>query len=227
MVEKGPFMAEEGSRRMRRLGRKEREYRERRSAVLKAAELIFSKKGFHKSTMAEIAQIAEFATGTLYNFFKNKADLYITVIEEKSEELFQNIAKEISNVKGNLEEKITSLIKAHLSFFEKNSNFFKIFLAQRAAFEGVARDEIGEKLHKIYLKYIDMITDIIESGLKQSEFKGLNPREVAYALLGMLNSIITYWLTSGKKRGSLTPKAAALAQIFFKGTANFSSQQPT
>jgi AcrR family transcriptional regulator len=208
---------------MKKLGRKEREYRERRSAVLRAAELIFSKKGFHKSTMAEIAQIAEFATGTLYNFFKNKADLYITVIEEKSEELFQFIGREITNVRGTLEERITSLIKAHLSFFEKNSNFFKIFLTQRAAFEGVARDEIGEKLHKIYLKYVDMVTDIIEGGIKQGELKGLNPREASYALLGMLNSIITYWLTSGKKKGSLTPKAPALVEIFFKGATNSSS----
>src|SRR3972149_1957445 len=208
---------------MRRVGRKEREYRERRSAVLRAAELIFSKKGFHKSTMAQIAQIAEFATGTLYNFFKNKADLYLTVIEEKSEELFQFIGKELANVRGSLEEKITSLINevifsskltslinAHLSFFEKNSNFFKIFLTQRAAFEGVARDEIGNEVHKIYLKYVDMIAEIIEGFIKRVELIGLNPREASYALLGMLNSIIIYWLTSDKKKGSLTPKASAL-----------------
>ncbi|OGW17316.1 MAG: hypothetical protein A3G93_15640 [Nitrospinae bacterium RIFCSPLOWO2_12_FULL_45_22] len=213
---------------MRRVGRKEREYRERRSAVLRAAELIFSKKGFHKSTMAEIAQIAEFATGTLYNFFKNKADLYLTVIEEKSEELFQFIGKELANVRGSLEEKITSLINAHLSFFEKNSNFFKIFLTQRAAFEGVARDEIGNEVHKIYLKYVDMIAEIIEGGIKRGELKGLNPREASYALLGMLNSIIIYWLTSDKKKGSLTPKASALVEIFFKGTTtNPSPSQPT
>lgn len=211
---------------MKKLGRKEREYRQRRSAVLRAAELIFSKKGFHKSTMAEIAQIAEFATGTLYNFFKDKADLYITVIDEKSEELFQFIKKEIFSVRGSLEEKITLLIKAHLSFFEKNSNFFKIFLSQRAAFEGIARDEIGEKIHKIYLRYVDMITEIIEGGIKQGELKGLNPREASYALLGMLNSIITYWLTSGKKKGSLTPKASALVEIFFKGATNPSPSQP-
>lgn len=210
---------------MSKLGRKEREYRERRSAVLRAAELIFSKKGFHKSTMAEIAQIAEFATGSLYNFFKNKADLYLTVIDERSEELFQSIRKEIANVKGSLEERTTSLIKAHLAFFEKNSNFFKIFLTQRAAFEGITKDEMGDKIHKIYLKYVDMIAEIIEGGIKREELKGLNPREASYALLGMLNSIITYWLTSGRKRGSLTPKASALVEIFFKGTTNPSSSQ--
>ena len=210
---------------MSKLGRKEREYRERRSAVLRAAELIFSKKGFHKSTMAEIAQIAEFATGSLYNFFKNKADLYLTVIDERSEELFQSIGKEIANVKGSLEERITSLIKAHLAFFEKNSNFFKIFLTQRAAFEGITKDEMGDKAHKIYLKYVDMVAEIIEGGIKREELKGLNPRETSYALLGMLNSIITYWLTSGRKRGSLIPKASALVEIFFKGTTNPSSSQ--
>ena len=84
---------------------------------------------------------------------------------------------------------------------------------------------MGDKIHKIYLKYVDMIAEIIEGGIKREELKGLNPRETSYALLGMLNSIITYWLTSGRKRGSLIPKASALVEIFFKGTTNPSSSQ--
>jgi len=73
-----------------------------------------------------------------------------------------------------------------------------------------------------------MIAEIIEGGIKRGELKGLNPREASYALLGMLNSIIIYWLTSDKKKGSLTPKASALVEIFFKGTTtNPSPSQPT
>ena len=45
--------------------RKEREYQTRRVDILNAAERVFAEKGFHQTTVAEIAKESEFAIGTL------------------------------------------------------------------------------------------------------------------------------------------------------------------
>ncbi len=52
--------------------RKQREYDARREEILLAAERLFSKNGFFKTSMAEIAEAAQFAMGTVYRFFKSK-----------------------------------------------------------------------------------------------------------------------------------------------------------
>jgi TetR/AcrR family fatty acid metabolism transcriptional regulator len=59
------------------LSRKEREYQTHRKEILSAAEGVFAEKGFFSSTMSEIAERAEFGTGTLYKYFKSKDDLYL------------------------------------------------------------------------------------------------------------------------------------------------------
>ncbi|MEN6472395.1 MAG: helix-turn-helix domain-containing protein, partial [Syntrophaceae bacterium] len=63
-----------------KLPRREREKERQRQEMLEAALGLFSDKGYHNVTMHEIAEKAEFAIGTLYKFFRNKEDLYRTLI---------------------------------------------------------------------------------------------------------------------------------------------------
>ncbi len=55
--------------------RRERERAQRRAEILAAAERVFARGGYQAATMAQIAQAAEFAVGTLYNFFPSKEAL--------------------------------------------------------------------------------------------------------------------------------------------------------
>ncbi len=64
------------------MGTKERRLREkerRRQLILIAAKRVFSEKGFSKSTMENIASEAELSLGTLYQYFKNKEELYASL----------------------------------------------------------------------------------------------------------------------------------------------------
>lgn len=64
--------------------RKQREYEARREEILLAAERMFSQNGFFKASMAEIADSAQFAMGTVYRFFKSKEEIYISLVEARS-----------------------------------------------------------------------------------------------------------------------------------------------
>ena len=61
------------------VSRRERERQGHRREILAAAVKLFSRKGFEKTTMADVAAEAEFAVGTLYKFFKDKQELYRTI----------------------------------------------------------------------------------------------------------------------------------------------------
>ncbi len=62
------------------LPRKERERLAHRREIIGAAERVFARNGHRGSTVEQIAQEAEFAVGTLYNFFKSKEELYEEVL---------------------------------------------------------------------------------------------------------------------------------------------------
>lgn len=61
------------------VSRREREKKERRSAIIDAAERVFFRKGFEAATMDEVAAEAELSKGTLYLYFKSKDELFIAL----------------------------------------------------------------------------------------------------------------------------------------------------
>jgi AcrR family transcriptional regulator len=53
----------------------------RRNQILMGAAQVFAQKGYHKATTREIAQAAGVAEGTIYNYFGNKRELLLAMIE--------------------------------------------------------------------------------------------------------------------------------------------------
>jgi len=60
--------------------RKEREREARREAILEAARRVLARKGLHDATLDEIAEEAELSKGTLYNYYKDKQDLVVSLV---------------------------------------------------------------------------------------------------------------------------------------------------
>ena len=62
--------------------RRIREKEQRYNTVLKAAETLFARQGYHQTSIEEIADLAEVSTGAVYFYFKNKEDLLIKLMLE-------------------------------------------------------------------------------------------------------------------------------------------------
>lgn len=65
--------------------RRDRLKRERETRILEAAAAVFAEKGFHQATIREIAELADVADGTIYNYFDNKFDLLVSIMARIAE----------------------------------------------------------------------------------------------------------------------------------------------
>ena len=63
-----------------KIARKERRVAARKRQIIEAALKVFLEKGFNQATTKEIAEAADIAEGTIYNYFKNKGDLLLEMI---------------------------------------------------------------------------------------------------------------------------------------------------
>ena len=99
--------------------RKQREYEARREEILLAAERKFSQNGFFKTSMAEIAEAAQFAMGTVYRFFKSKEDIYISLVEAKVEELLR-LLEEATQRSVSAQERLRAVVRVKLAFADQN-----------------------------------------------------------------------------------------------------------
>ena len=201
---------------MEKIARKEREHLARRKEILQAAEKVFAAKGFFHTTMNEIAQVAEFGTGTLYNFFKSKEDLYFTLIDEKTDEINRLVKNELFR-KASAIERIRKVLILELEFIEQNRDFFRIYTSEGSRFEWTIKDDCGKKIHNKMVDYIDLLAQVLKEGMKANELKPLNPLDLAHAFEGIVHSFIFEWLISPESY-PLVSKADTILEIFLKGT---------
>ena len=201
---------------MEPIKRKEREYLAHRKEILSAAEKVFAAKGFFSTTMSEIAEAAEFGTGTLYKYFKSKEELYFTLIDEQVEELHRLVKEELYQ-KGSAMERIKKVLGLQFEFIEKNRNFFRIYISERSRFEWTVKDDLGKGIHDKMVAYIKILAQVIREGVKGEEFKPIDPMDSAHALVGIFNSFVFEWLISPKPY-PLISKMDTVLEIFLRGT---------
>jgi len=199
-----------------KVGRKEREFLVRRDEILHAAEKVFAAKGFFHTTMSEIAGMAEFGTGTLYKYFKSKEDLYLTLIDEKGEEINRPVKAELSRTTPP-RERIERVLRLQLEFVERNRDFFRIYISDRSRFEWTIKDELGQSTHDKVVAYINILTQVMKEGIQDGTFKELDPQDLAHSLVGIANSFIFEWLISPRPY-SLISKVETIMEIFTRGS---------
>ncbi|MCA9463054.1 MAG: TetR/AcrR family transcriptional regulator [Nitrospira sp.] len=196
--------------------RKQREYEARREEILSAAEGLFSQNGFFKTSMAEIAEAAQFAMGTLYKFFKNKEDIYISLVESKVEEMLHQLEQAVRKAKS-ADERIREVIRVKLAFADQNRDFFRIYVSEWSGFEWTVKSAFGDGVWKRYLAQIDLVANLIKDGIKSGEFQNVNPKDTSLALHGMLNSTIYVWILKAGPKESLVDKGEWLGNLFLGG----------
>ena len=200
---------------MERSERKEREFNTRRAQILTQAEKIFAMKGFHNVTMAEIATASGFSIGALYQFFKGKEDLYITMISEKLDLMYAEVRKAPA-VTEDIIDKIETLIDAHIQFVEKNTDFFLLFIKGEKASVSEDMASLYKKLSDGYYDHITFIENLLKDGIDRGVLRNLPSRDMAEALFFLMRSSAVTWMINPTKEYLLSQKRFIM-DIFLHG----------
>jgi AcrR family transcriptional regulator len=88
-------------------------------AVLVAAEQVFSEHGFFGASMAQIAERAGVAVGTVYNHFEDRERLLGALLDQRSDELLEQLDRLLSsNAKLPFTEQLRGFVEALFNHFE-------------------------------------------------------------------------------------------------------------
>lgn len=195
--------------------RKEREFNLRRAAILEQAGKIFAAKGFHNTTVAEIAGASGFAIGTLYQFFESKEQLYTVVLTEKLGMMYAGIQKAVDE-ETDLLRKIDTLVATQFRFVENNAEFCSIFVRGDHLSLSEGSVELRKRMVSDYAVYVSFIEGVMRDGIRTGILKKMNPRMMAAALTGIINSYASKWLAVAEG-ASLMDNVQFVVDIFLQG----------
>jgi AcrR family transcriptional regulator len=156
---------------------------QRRVMILEAAQNAFSKKGYAATTIDEIATAAGLSKGSIYNYFKNKQDLFtqlfLTSIGEDEAQTDAVVAQSTP-----ASEKLTAILDMWFSRFSKYQQIGRLVLE----FWGTAarQNQNGtfvRVFEELYDRYRDRLCRILRQGQQDGQFKLKHPPEVGASLI--------------------------------------------
>jgi AcrR family transcriptional regulator len=200
---------------MEKSKRKEIEFQLRRTEILKQAEKIFASKGFYNTTMAEIADASGFAIGTLYHFFDGKEKLYTTMVYEKLDKMYSDIRESVDREK-NVLDKIKKLVESHFLAVENNIDFCDLLIRGEGSSLSDGGTVLRDRLIADYFKHIGFVESIVRLGMEKKILKAMEPRMMAYTLLGIIRSFVYNWMLTSQDT-LLSDKVSCVFDIFLKG----------
>lgn len=182
----------------KKLTRREREKSRHREEMLAAALELFSQKGYHNVSMHEIAEKAEFSIGTMYNFFRNKEELYKALITQKANEYHQVLIKALEG-SDNVLTMLRSYVAAKSKVFANNIATFRLYFAETQGASFNIQAGLGRDIRKMYDEIVDNLTSVFERGVQKKIFRKMDPRLMAMTLEGISNEFLFRWLENPKR----------------------------
>ena len=196
--------------------RKEREKNRHHDEIIDAAEVLFAEKGFHGTTMEDVASRSEFAVGTLYNFFPSKKLLYQNLIEQRCRQLRDEVYKMLIKADNPIAI-IKTYIQAKIQLCQKYHAFVKLYTRERLGDRFTDSDLWWKTVAPIYEDVMDRLTGAFQVGINDGYFRAdLDPADMTIALEGLTDGFMHQWLMFPDKY-VLNDHLESMIRQFFNG----------
>ncbi len=152
----------------------------RRIQILVGAAQVFSEKGFHKATTKEIAKAAGVSEGTIYNYFDNKRDLLVAMVELLATQSLKDLIA--TEPPADPKQLITAIMHDRYQLAKERGHQIVPILAE--IFSDV---ELRETLYRqIVLPTSAHLEKFIQTQVDSGRFRPIDPIIATRALIGAI-----------------------------------------
>ena len=158
-----------------------------RTQMLDAAEQVFGERGYFDATLKDIAERAEFSVGSVYSFFENKDDLFLSVFLRRGDELVP-VIREIAEGDGSPLAKLHALVDAEIGFFRKHRHFGRLYLRTSSATSPSPERAVDQAMHDRFREAMGLQAAIMREGQAAGELRGGDPEVLARMFSGFVSA---------------------------------------
>lgn len=165
-----------------------------RESILESAIKVFAKTGFYKAKAVEIARRANIAVGTIYNYFKSKDDILISIFNERIGELNRSLRAAIQKT-DDPDEKMGIILDSTISMMESDRELAEVITIElRQSSKFFSSTAISS-----VVEFLDIMADVIRQGQQRGVYRAdVDARVVALAALGGLENLLHVWVLSDR-----------------------------
>jgi AcrR family transcriptional regulator len=188
-----------------------------KEALLDVAYDLFVQRSYAEVSMQEIAEAAGMTKGAPYYHFKNKDDLFLQVVEELVNTAMAITADEATTSKPPI-EKLYAMVRHKMEFYERERDFFRIYLNEKHGLEIAPKDPHKRALREMYLQGIQTLAKVLQEGMDAGFLRPTDSRRLAFFLQEMMSTIQVHRF-QGKAKTSVEEDVEQLLDLFLHGAS--------
>ena len=157
----------------------------RRNQILDAATQVFAERGYHNTTIRQIAQQAGIADGTVYIYFKTKTDLLLGILNRinESERRQTDLNQEIA---GDFAGFFTAYLRYRMNVLEANFQAFRAILPDVLSNAELRNHYYTEVVEPTFTLAVPIFQNWVEQGLIKPLDSAMTMRVITSTVLGLL-----------------------------------------
>ncbi len=165
----------------------------RSEMILNEAAKLFAAKGYDGTSVQDIAAAVGITKASLYHFFKDNSEIHRTVVILSVSRLNDLVKEKLATCRT-ASEKVEGFARAHAQHISENT---ALYFASALGYNELTNPEVKAKVQRMRDGYEETLRMIIREGIETGEFRELDVKLSARAVISCLNWMARWWRPDG------------------------------
>jgi len=184
---------------------------DKKERILQVADTMFARFGIKKTTMDEIAREARMGKSTIYYYFKNKEEIFASVIQKDSQIFRKKLNEVVKNAKTP-HDKISHYVLTRMKHLYELTNFYTTLTD-----EYIEHYMFVEETRRDFNEYeITTIKKILKEGVSTGDFV-LRNIDTSARMLTIALKGLEFLLFAKDKDRDIENESKQMLEILFRG----------
>ncbi len=193
--------------------RAEQKRSERREAIVRAAEIVFARRGFHDASISDVIDAAGISRGTFYLYFESKEALFVHLIE-RFVSFITDAMLVVDPTQPEPARRIFENVERVVDMAFDHPDLTQVVLRENRG----RNPELDEQLDRLYEFLRVMVEGALKNGAQNGITRAVNEPVVATALIGAFKEVFLAHLAGASLRAAdRATLAAALFELSVRG----------
>lgn len=164
-----------------------------RGRILDAALAVFSRKGYHASSVDEIVSESHTSKGSIYFHFPNKQTLFLALVDKFANLLERRVEEAIAGETTGI-GRVSAALRACLETFGKYRPLAKILLVQAVGLGSI----FEEKRLEVNNRFVTLIQQYLDQAIAEGDIEPVDSEVVSIAWMGAIYQVVISWVYGGQ-----------------------------
>lgn len=165
----------------------------RAAEILRESAKLFAANGYDGTSVQDIASAVGIKKASIYHFFVDKAEIHRTIVLASITRLTALVQEKLHGL-TTASDKVEAFARAHAQHISESAPFY---FTAALGYKEITDPDAKAKVQRMRDGYEETLRAIIREGIETGEFRELDVKLAARAIISCLNWMARWWHPNG------------------------------